>query len=347
MKNLVKFYNENPLENSENLYLYFSLGQCKYAIGIQQVVEIMKLPLLDYPQKLPNNVIGLLNYNNFTINILDLRFYLDIKVTPYSVSNQLLIVKTDETIFGLLIDKVDDIIPLNETNIEYFNFPNEKKIIEFLYKTENETISVINISALEETIKQGVPSLDIDIPSLFPNDDDSRYKLMRRHQSIAETSQMNFVTNLFSQDKFISFSLDDNTYCLNLEYVKEFLKNSAITKIPCNLAYIAGVITLRGDFITIIDLKKFLNISDDNPHMGRSSKNNIIIIETADFQIGFLVDEIFRIIDIPEELVEENVRDHQPDKNILCEVVIDEKVHTILNLPHILSDERFYIEDNV
>ena len=258
MKNLAKLYNNNILETNENSYLYFNLGGSKYAINIQQIVEIMKLPLLDYPQKLANNIVGLLNYNNFTINILDLRFYLNVKVTPYSISNQLLIVKTDEAIFGLIIDKVEDILSLDESKIEYFQFSNEENIIEFLYKQGDETISIINLEALENIIKNGVESSEVDIPALFPHDDDSRYKFMQRNLALVEKSQLNLITNIFSKDKFISFALNENTYCINLKYVKEFLKNSSVTPIPCNLNYIEGVITLKGDFVTIINLKEFI-----------------------------------------------------------------------------------------
>jgi len=144
MENLTKYYNNSLFQDNEKLYLYFTLGTNKYALNIAQVVEIIKLPLLDYPKKLDNNIIGLLSYNNFTINVLDLRFYLGMKITPYSLSNHLLIVKTDESIFGLIIDKVEDIITLEQSQIESSPFSDEERIIEFLYKKDCETLSVIN-----------------------------------------------------------------------------------------------------------------------------------------------------------------------------------------------------------
>lgn len=347
MKNLATFYNSNLIDSSENLYLYFSLGESKYAVDIHQVVEIMKLPLLDYPQKLASNVVGLLNYNNFTINVLDLRFYLDIKVTPYSIANQLLVVKTDETIFGLIIDKVEDVIALDKSQIEYFQFSGEQKILEFLYKHHNENISIINLDSVESVIKQGVPSSDIDIPSLFPHDDNSRYKLVQRTQALVEKFQQDLVTNAFSQDKFISFLIDESTYCINLEYVKEFLKNTSITKIPCDLDYIAGIITLRGDFVTVIDLGKFLDLSEcKSDACNNSKKNSIIIVDTPDFQIGFLVDEIFSMVEISEDLMTEGSHGRL-SKNIMSEVVLEDKLYTILNMKNILSDERFFVEDGI
>ncbi|MEI8128644.1 MAG: chemotaxis protein CheW [bacterium] len=345
MKNLATLPNNNVLDNDENLYLYFQLGDNKYALNIWQMVEIIKLPLLDYPQKLANNVVGLLNYNKFTINILDLRFYLNIKVAPYSVSNQLLIVKTDETIFGLIIDKVEDIIYLEQSKIEYFPCAGDTKIIEFMYKKEHETISIINLCAVEEVIKQGVPLSDIDIPSLFPRDDDSRYKLMQRNHALFEKSNASLGTNIFAQDRFISFSLNENIYCINVEYVKEVLKNFLITPIPCNLDYVAGVIALRGDFITVVDTKTLLGINENASSIdSMGSKNSLIIIEVPDYQIGFLVDELFSIINIAEDLIKK--KSNNQNKYTLSEVILEDKFYTILDIKNILSDEKFFIEDN-
>lgn len=363
MKNLTTFYANSITEINENRYLYFNLGNNKYALNTLQVVEIMKLPLLDYPQKLPNNIVGLLSYNNFTINILDLRFYLNIKVTPYSVSSQILVVKTDESIFGLIIDKVEDIISFEQSKIEPFEFSVEEKIIEFIYKKDNESISVINLCALENIVRSGVPSSEIDIPSLFPHDDDSRYKLMQRSQALQEKANFNLATNIFSHDKFISFSLDENVYCINFEYIREFLKNVTITQLPCTLDYVAGIIALKGDFVTIINTKNFLGgvngltfCASPLPlaREGRGEKavlninyaegkNNIIILETPDYKIGFLVDEIFEIISIPEDLIKKT--QNNQNKYILSEVVLEDNLYTILDMKNILADERFFIEE--
>lgn len=344
MKDLTTFYKHNITETSDNSYLFFGLGGNKYAINTLQVVDIMKLPHLDYPQKLANNIIGLLNYNSFTINVLDLRFYLDIKVTPYSVSNQLLIVKTDESIFALVIDKAEDIIYLDESKIEPFEVHGKEKVIEFIYKRGNESISIINLNTLENIVKEGKLSSDIDVPSLFPTDDDSRYKFMQRSIALQEKADFDLVSNVFAQDKFISFSLDENIYCINFEYIKEFLKDYSITKVPCNFDYIAGIIALRGEFVSVVDTKRFLGISENGSNIDyNDAKNNIIVVETSDFKLGFLVDEIFEIINIAEDSVTK--KSHSTPKYVQGEVIMDEKLYTIFDMKHILADERFFVEE--
>lgn len=349
MNNLINLYNNKESEQESPLFLSFTVGESKYALPAELVVEIIKLPLLDYPQKLPNNIVGLLNYNNFTLNVLDIRFYLNIKVTPYNTSNQLLIVKTDEAFLGLIINRVEDIISLDSDKIERMSFQNDEKLIDFLYRQKDEALAVLNLYSLENLLKKGVPNVDIDIPALFPQDDESRYKLMQRNKELAEKNRQDLVKNIFTQDKFISFLLNDNMYCLNLNTVKEFLKNPVITPVPGTPNYIVGLITLRGDFLTIINIKNFLELganSTDSENYARTRhKNRIIIIETENFQVGLLVDEIFGIIDIPEDLMAQSTH-RQPNKYILGEVILEEKFYNILDIKNILSDERLYIEEN-
>ena len=161
----------NYLEQKKNTHLYFQIGANKYAINTTNILEIMKLPALDYPQKLPNNIIGLLKYNNFVINIVDIRFYLNIDVTPYDSNNELLIVKTDEVIFGIITDKVEGILPFDTALVDQIPFFDNKMVIESLYKYNTETIFIVNVYALENLLKRHDLELpEVDIPSLFPQD---------------------------------------------------------------------------------------------------------------------------------------------------------------------------------
>ena len=183
--------NNNYLEQKKNTHLYFQIGTNKYAINTANVLEIMKLPALDYPQKLPNNIIGLLKYNNFVINVVDVRFYLNIDVTPYNSHNELLIVKTDEVIFGIITDKIIGILPFDSALVDQIPFVDNKMIIESLYKFNNETIFIVNIYALENLLKQHDSSIaDFDILSLFPQDEASKSLMTKRTRAIAEKSTL-------------------------------------------------------------------------------------------------------------------------------------------------------------
>ena len=253
--------NNNLIEQKKNTHLYFQVGDSKYAVNSENVLEIMKLPALDYPQKLPNNIVGLLKYNNFVINVVDVRFYLNIDVKPYTPQNELLIVKTDELIFGIITDKVIGILPFDSALVDAIPYADATTVVDSLYKINQETIFIINIYSVETLLKQHKDWKDVDIPSLFPQDEASKALMAKRTHAIVDKSNMRLASGeLHVKNKYISFNLNNDSYCIALDYVKEVLKDASITNVPGIPNFIEGIMNLRGDYITVINLRNFLDL---------------------------------------------------------------------------------------
>ena len=331
---------ENYIEQNKNNHLYFLLGNSKYAVNTANVLEIMKLPALDYPQKLPNNIIGLLKYNNFVINIVDIRFYLDIEVTKYDINNELLIVKTDETIFGIITDKVIGIIPLESSNIDTIPFVDNKTIIDSIYKQNQETAFIINIYSIENRLKQTIKSLDIDIPSLFPSDKASLDIMKQRTQVIAAKSKFSIISGeLHAKRKLISFNLNDDMYCIPLDYVKEVIKDTNVTTIPGTPDFIEGIINLRGDYTTVLNLKKFMNFKQPEKS-AETDKKPAIIVRCNDINIAFLIDKINELFEFPEDKIKDTGEGYYSSEFILNNIP-----YTIINVEKIFTDKKIVITD--
>ncbi len=330
--------NSNYLEQKKNTHLYFQIGKNKYAINTSNVLEIMKLPALDYPQKLPNNIIGLLKYNNFVINVVDIRFYLNIDVEPYNSHNELLIVKTDEVIFGIITDKIIGILPFDTALMDQIPFVDSKMIIESLYKFNNETIFIVNIYALENLLKQhDIVLPEVDILSLFPQDDNSKLLMSKRTRAIAEKSSLRLASGeLHAKNKYISFNLNKDYYCIALDFVKEVLKDTTITNVPGTPDYIEGIMNLRGDYITVINLKKFLSLPEDVI----SEKNPVIIIKCNELKLALLIDKINELFEYQESIQEEN-----SDTYYANEFIYNKTLYTVLNVDKISSDKKIIITD--
>ncbi len=330
--------NNNYLEQKKNTHLYFQIGKNQYAINTANVLEIMKLPALDYPQKLPNNIIGLLKYNNFVINVVDIRFYLNIDVTPYNSHNELLIVKTDEVIFGIITDRIIGILPFDTAFVDQIPFVDSKMIIESLYKFNNETIFIVNIYALENLLKQHDVMLpNVDILSLFPQDENSKAIMAKRTRSIAEKSSLRLASGeLHAQNKYISFNLNNDFYCIALDYVKEVLKDTAITNVPGTPDFIEGIMNLRGDYITVVNLKKFLAL----PESSITDKKPVIIIKCNELKLALLIDRINELFEYQETAQEESSESYYAN-----EFVYNGTLYTVLNIDRISSDKKNIITD--
>ncbi|MBE7703100.1 MAG: hypothetical protein E7Z89_03505 [Cyanobacteria bacterium SIG28] len=328
----------NYLEQKKNTHLYFQVGDSKYAINTASVLEIMKLPALDYPQKLPNNIVGLLKYNNFVINVVDIRFYLNIDVTPYNSHNELLIVKTDEVIFGIITDKIIGILPFDSALVDQIPFFDAKMVIESLYKYNNETIFIVNIYALENLLKQH-SSIDstVDIQALFPQDEASKKIMAKRTKSIAEKSSLRLVSEeLHAKNKYISFNLNNDYYCIALDYVKEVLKDTSITNVPGTPDFIEGIMNLRGDYITVLNLKKFLSL----PESVISDKKPVIIIKCNELKLALLIDKINELFDY-----QETINNERSESYYANEFIYNKTLYTVLNIEHISSDKKIIITD--
>ena len=330
--------NNNYLEQKKNTHLYFQIGENKYAINTANVLEIMKIPALDYPQKLPNNIIGLLKYNNFVINIVDIRFYLNIEVQSYNTHNELLIVKTDEVIFGIITDKIIGILPFDTALVDQIPYIDSKMIVDSLYKFNNETIFIVNIYALENLLKTHNNNLpEVDILRLFPQDEASKKLLAKRTQAMVDKSALRLASGeLHAKNKYISFNLNNDFYCIALDYVKEVLKDSSITNVPGTPDFIEGIMNLRGDYITVINLKKFLSLPDENIN----DKKPVIIIKCNELKLALLIDKINELFDYQQSL-----QDEMSESYYSTEFIYNKMLYTVLNIDKISSDKRIIVTD--
>ena len=113
---------------------------------------------------------------------------------------------------------------------------------------------------------------------------------------------------------------------------------------PCVPDFIAGIINLRGDFITIIDIRKFLNI----PAIFTNEKAKIIVIKTENIQIGLLVDEVFGIENIVQSEFNHNIQNkYEKNKFTSAEVMFRGKIMCVFDMKKFLEDERLFIEEAV
>ena len=328
----------NYIEQKKNTHLYFQIGDNKYAINSDNILEIMKLPALDYPQKLPNNIVGLLKYNNFVINVVDIRFYLNIDVTPYNTHNELLIVRTDEVIYGIITDKVIGILPFDTALVDAIPFVDNKMVIDSLYKYNDETIFIINIYAIENLLKEHDNKwADVDILSLFPQDEYSKNIMAKRNLALINKAGLKLASGeLHVKNKYISFNLNEGLYCIALDYVKEVLKDTSTTNVPGTPDFIEGIMNLRGDYITVINLKKFLNL--DSSHI--QDKKPVVIIKCNELKLALLIDKINELFEFQEDEVMEAGEGYFSN-----EFMYNDNLYTILNIDKISSDKRIIVTD--
>ena len=100
--------------------------------------------------------------------------------------------------------------------------------------------------------------------------------------------------------QFISFSVGEEEYGLELLRVKEVIRVREITWLPKAPSFVKGIINLRGDVIPIIDLRdKFgLNPRED------TAQTRVIVVELEGRLTGLVVDSASQVVRIPGDQVD-------------------------------------------
>lgn len=100
------------------------------------------------------------------------------------------------------------------------------------------------------------------------------------------------------EEQIVSFCLGRETFAVKVSQVREIGKVQDITKIPKMPDYIEGVMNLRGQITTVIDLKKRFGIGSESGS-GVTAASRIIIAEIGDTQIGIIVDAVEDVMRVP------------------------------------------------
>ena len=102
------------------------------------------------------------------------------------------------------------------------------------------------------------------------------------------------------QRQFLSFSLGEEEYMVDIRQVREIIKVREITDIPRAPYFILGIISLRGNIIPVYDLKKRLKLGTVEP----SADNRIVVCQEEGRIVGLLVEKINEVVRLFDRQIE-------------------------------------------
>jgi len=135
---------------------------------------------------------------------------------------------------------------------------------------------------------------------------------------------------------FLEFSLENESYAVELLKVKEVIMTPELTPIPLVPHYVSGMMNLRGDLLNVIDLKKKLKMK-----VRSDSPQNVVIIFDLDGRIiGAKVDSIKRVINVLDDDIKD-LPDEEKKSGHLLGVLQQENKLIMWIDPLVLFDVHF------
>lgn len=100
--------------------------------------------------------------------------------------------------------------------------------------------------------------------------------------------------------QFCTFYLDRLLFGVHVLDVQEVIRYQEMTRVPLSAATVSGLINLRGQIVTAIDLRRRLSLNERPA--GRLPMN--MVVRTDDGAVSLLVDEIGDVIEVTEDSFE-------------------------------------------
>jgi purine-binding chemotaxis protein CheW len=102
--------------------------------------------------------------------------------------------------------------------------------------------------------------------------------------------------------QIVNFTVDNVNYGVPVDQVREVRDMQAVTPVPGAPAYVEGVTNLRGQIITVVDLRKRLGLPEKE-----GSGEKIMIIDLEKSAVGVVVDAVTEVSTIRDADVEKNM----------------------------------------
>lgn len=173
-----------------------------------------------------------------------------------------------------------------------------------------------------------------------PTPEETKRTLKTRAQALAREPEPAEAAG--ERIEVVEFILAYERYAIESQYVREVCPLENLTPLPCTPAFVLGIVNVRGEILSVIDIKKFFEL----PEKGLTDLNKIIVLQSGDMAFGILADAIIgarriAIADIQPSLPtltgirEEYLRGLTPERSV------------ILDAEKLLSDEKIIVREQV
>jgi purine-binding chemotaxis protein CheW len=89
----------------------------------------------------------------------------------------------------------------------------------------------------------------------------------------------------------VEFLLASEHYGIELRHIREIHALSELTPLPGTPAFVMGLANVRGQILSVIDIKKFFGL----PEKGLTDLNKVIVVRTQQMELGILADAVLGV----------------------------------------------------
>lgn len=265
----------------ERSLLVVSHNGKRYALDAAYVREAVWLPELTAIDEMPAHVRGVFNLRGRVVPVIDLDLRFGEACLPLRKQDIVVIMDSAARQVGVIVHELHDVISVASIaveDIDGFHLPGgQRHFVSGAVKTEAGMVLLLDREAILAR------SADIDPASVLAKRasdetecDADRALLRQRTDALAGAK----VAASLDTVPYAILVLEGELYGFPAEIVREFIQLRGLTPIPGAPSLVAGNINLRGDVLTVLDLRPLLGLE------ASSAANQAIVLELSGRRFG-------------------------------------------------------------
>ncbi len=340
---------ETPLPDCAGAYLVFEFTGKRYGVKAAMLKESIRLPELTPVDDEPDYIVGVLNLRGRVLPVMDLNLRMGRRTQPYTINHCVVVLNNQGRLLGLMANdlvKLTDYLDSDVDPLQHFeekDTPAARRLLHCVRgvaKDSEELVAVLDTDILfssawpeDKNIKEDLPGPLTEPGSFCPEASDAdravflnRRQRLMQHTEAMDTSELASMAVIRIGQAFLG---------IDLGIVRGFAGTRKITPVPCCPAYILGNINLRGEVLTVVDLRGFLQLPPADP----SAYLQILVAKSGDITVAVSIDEIQDVISLGHETTAQTpvAGGALTGDFVKGAVIYKKKMISIIDLDHILT----------
>jgi len=282
-------------------YLIFGHRGARYGLPARAVREIVWLPELSPIEELPPYIAGVFNLRGRVLPVMDLGLRFGHALEPYRHGDRVIVIDGDEGRVGVVANALYDVRAIATTAIadvhSYQGAGGHARFVLGEAKLDDGLAMLLDVAALlhsspaEEMLPLELPTGSAEaLLRLFGTLSAEETDLLRsRTRGLAEVPGIDERSEL---ETYAVIRLADELFALGLDAVREFAHLREVTPVPCCPPHIVGNMNLRGDILTLADIRPALGMS-----MG-AAMSEVVVVRIGELRFGLPASEIVDVVQL-------------------------------------------------
>lgn len=344
------------MDSSPVSFLVFDLHGSVYGVRSANVREIIWLPELTPVEEAPPYIAGVFNLRNRIVPVMDLNVRLGHQYRRYQICNSVIVLEAEGSLTGVIVDEALDVYEIAITDIEDPHFfthgTTAPHFIEGEAKSGGKIIMILDaamlakhLAPLTETGQTSTPLQAGDGVAAFsqrpvfcPEATPRERELFReRAKNLSLKDEGDGLSGLLPM---AVVGISGEYFGFDVGFVREFTDIHLPTPVPCCPPHIVGNMNLRGNIVTIVDIRNLLAL----PAVG-AALSKAVITDMGESLVGLAVGEVLDVAYFKRDEIVSAPAGGVADKYVKGTASFGGRLMTVLDMGKIFSEGELVVNE--